>query len=123
MDSVTCSATRADGQPCQGKAGAGGFCFAHDPALREKRRAAYATGGRNKATPRRLDKLMPASLRPVLDHLYAALEETHAGELDARQASAMASLAGAIAKLFESTELESRLQALEALEGRHGTAR
>jgi len=121
MDGATCKASRADGQPCQGKAGETGYCFAHDPALRAKRTAAYATGGRNKATPRRLDKLMPASLRPVLELLLGALEEVHAGDLDPRQATAMASLASAIGRLYETAQLEERLQKLE--EGTHAHSR
>ncbi len=121
MDDTPCGATRADGQPCQGKAGAGGFCFAHDPALRSKRRAAYATGGRNKATTARVTKLVPSTLKPVLEQLMSALEEVHAGDLDPRQAGAMASLASAIGRLYETAQLEERLQKLE--EGRHGTAR
>ncbi len=121
MDGATCKASRADGQPCQGKAGETGYCFAHDPALRAKRKAAYATGGRNKATTARVIKLLPSTLKPVLEQLFLALEEVHAGELDPRQAGAMASLASAIGRLYETAQLEERLQKLE--EGTHAHSR
>jgi len=108
-----CRATRADGQPCTVRALADGYCFAHSPSTAAKRRAAYATGGRNKSTPTRLGKLMPASLKPVLQKLMDGLDEVHDGTLDPRQASAMASLASAIGRLYEVAELEQRLERLE----------
>jgi hypothetical protein len=91
------------------------LCFAHSPTTADKRHAARAQGGRNKATPARLSKLMPPTLRPVLDLLYTALEEVHAGELDPRQATAMGTLASAIGRLYEAAELEARLEALESV--------
>lgn len=113
---TTCQATRADGQPCTVRALESGWCFAHDPGLHDKRRAAYAQGGRNRATMARVQRMMPATLRPVLDRLIAALEEAHDGSLDSRQASAMASLASAIGRLYEVAQLEERLQKLEESE-------
>jgi hypothetical protein len=59
--------------------------------------------------------MMPPTLRPVLDHLFSALEETHEGLLDPRQASAMGTLASAIGRLYEAAELEARLEALESV--------
>jgi hypothetical protein len=108
-----CRATRRDGQPCTMKAGEDDYCFAHSPAVAERRRAGNAQGGRNKATPRRLERLIPSSLRPTLETLFTALDEVHDGTLDPRQASAMASLAGAIGRLYETASLEERLEAIE----------
>ena len=110
-----CRATRADGQPCTARALESGYCFAHDDGLREKRHAARMQGGRNKATTARVQRLMPSTLRPVLDHLYTALEEVHEGTLEPRQAAAMAGLAGAIAKLHEVADLDARLEALTSV--------
>jgi hypothetical protein len=115
---TTCSANRKDGSPCAMQARASGYCFAHDPALAEKRRAAYSTGGSNKRTSRRLDKLTPASLRPVLDKLFAALDGLEDGTLEPRVGSAMASVAGVIVRVYETSEMESRLKVLEAGQGR-----
>ncbi len=116
MDTGTlCQATRRDGQPCAMKAGEDGFCFSHSPTAAERRRAGNALGGRNKATPKRLARLIPSSLRPTLETLFAALDEVHSGELDPRQASAMASLASAIGRLYETASLEQRLEAIEKM--------
>ncbi len=108
-----CRATRRDGQPCTMKAGEDGYCFSHSPAVVERRRAGNAQGGWNKATSRRLERLIPSSLRPTLETLFTALDEVHEGTLDPRQASAMASLAGAIGRLYETASLEERLEAIE----------
>ena len=45
--------------------------------------------------------------------LEKALQEVHDGDLDPRQAHAMASLAGALVKVITSGELEERLRKLE----------
>lgn len=89
------------------------FCFAHDPGLRSKRQDAYAAGGRGKSQAARLTRLMPASLKPVLEKLIDGVGEVHTGTLDPRHASAMASLASAIGRLYEVARLEERLEALE----------
>jgi hypothetical protein len=109
-----CAALRRDGNPCTLPARADGYCFAHSPELQDKRRAAYATGGQHKRTSHRLDKLTPASLRPVLAKLFTALDGVESGALDPKQGTAMASIAGVIVRVYEATELETRLAALES---------
>ncbi len=114
-----CQATRKDGQPCRAPALPSGFCFAHDPAGAAERRAARERGGRNKARPRRLDRLVPATLKPVLATLLAALDEVRGEDgrppaLTPAQASALASLAGAAVKVYQVGVLEERIAALEA---------
>ena len=112
---ATCRATRRDGQRCRSTVVLGsGFCPMHDPARRAEVAAARARGGRHKATARRLDKLVPATLKPVIGTLLDALAETHAGDLDPKRASAMAALAGAVGRLYQTGVLEERLAALEA---------
>lgn len=108
-----CRAMRADGEPCTVRALADGFCFAHSQTTASKRHTARATGGRNKGTGTRLNKVMPASLKPILELLMSSVSEVHEGTLDPRQASAMASLAGAIGRLYETAEIEQRIEALE----------
>jgi hypothetical protein len=71
-------------------------------------------GGKNKATNRRLDRLTPASLRPVLDTLFSALGGLEDGSIEPRVATAMASVAGVIVRVYEASDLEMRLKALEA---------
>ena len=82
--------------------------------MAERRRATRAAGGRNKATLRRLDRLTPASLRPVLTRLFTALDGLEDGSVEPKTATAMASVAGVIVRVYEVAELEVRLKALEA---------
>jgi hypothetical protein len=42
-----------------------------------------------------------------------AIDQVHAGELDPRRASAMASLAGAVCRVYETGEIQQRIEALE----------
>ena len=105
----TCSAVRRDGQPCTGPVlGEGSLCWAHDPALAARRAAKRRLGGQNRATAKRLGKLMPARLAPVFQRLERVLEETHNGTLDPKVATAMAAVARAS---------ESRLRAGNRLSG------
>jgi hypothetical protein len=109
-----CAGQRKDGTPCGAAVmGAGTLCYAHDPARATERDQARRKGGTNSATRARLDRLVPATLRPMIGSLLDALDEVHAGTLDPRQASAMASLAGAITKAYGVGVLEERLTALE----------
>jgi len=93
--------------------GDGDFCFAHDDTRATERDRARRKGGANSATRHRLDRLVPATLRPMIASLLAALDEVHAGDLDPRQASAMAALSGAITRAYGLGVLEERVQALE----------
>ena len=113
-----CRATRRDGQRCRSTIVLpSGFCPMHDPARQGEVRAARGRGGRNKARTARLDKLVPATLRPMIGTLLDALDEVHAGDLDPKAAAAMAALAGAITRAYTTGVLEERLQALEAAQG------
>ena len=114
MATTRCRGVRRDGTPCGAQAGPSGWCWAHDPDHEEARRAARSRGGKGKATARRLDKLVPATLKPVVGTLLDALEEVHQGDLDPKRASAMAALAGAVGRLYQTGVLEERLAALEA---------
>ncbi len=111
-----CLGTRRDGTPCQAPSntiGSSGYCWAHDPASAIARREARVRGGRNKATAVRAEKLVPVVLRPVLDTLLAAVDDVKGGALTAQQAGALASLAGAIVKVYTAGVLDERVAALE----------
>ncbi len=97
-----------------------GFCPAHDPGNVTAFREASARGGRGKATARRVDKLVPATLKPVIATLLTALDEAHRGDLDPKVANAMAALAGAVGRLYQTGVLEERIAALEAAQDRRG---
>lgn len=105
-----CRAVRRDGQPCQGKAIADGLCFAHSAATMESRQR----GGRATRSSERAAKLLPARLRGLVAELEEAFSEVHRGDLDARQGTAMASIALAIGRLITVGETEERLRECEA---------
>ncbi len=101
-----------------------GFCAAHDPGNVTAFREASARGGRGKATAKRVEKLVPATLRPTLDTLLRAVDEVKDGSLTPGQASAMASLAGAAVRVYMVADVEQRLAALEqAQEAQQGGRR
>jgi Family of unknown function (DUF5763) len=113
-----CTATRRDGQPCTAGARPSGYCFFHDPAMAEARAHGRHVGGINRRNMLRLKAAvppdaMPAKLREVLNHLIGALDETYDGQLEPQVARAMATLSGAIVRLYEFGELAVRVQALE----------
>jgi hypothetical protein len=93
--------------------GAGAFCFAHDPTRAAERDRARRKGGIHSATRHRIDRLVPATLRPMIGSLLDALDEVHAGTLDPKQASAMAALAGAVTRAYGVGVLEERVAVLE----------
>lgn len=114
-----CAGVRKDGTPCTAPVmGSGRYCYAHDPARATQRDAARRKGGANSATRHRLDRLVPATLQPMIGSLLEALDQVHTGDLDPKQASAMAALAGAITRAYSVGVLEDRVAALEgATEG------
>ncbi len=113
-DPKRCTGQRKDGTPCGAAVmGPGVWCYAHDPARVAERDQARRRGGTNSATRARLDRLVPATLRPMIGSLLEALDEVHAGVLDPKQASAMAALAGAITRAYGVGILEERVQSLE----------
>jgi len=120
-DRTPCKATRANGERCKSPAvRSSGYCWAHEPGGAEARQEARRAGGKAKSRAARLDRLVPATLRPVLVTLLDALDGVHSAEGDdsvprvtPAQAQAMASLAGAIVKVYQVGVLEERVEALE----------
>jgi hypothetical protein len=90
------------------------FCFAHDPEKAIEREAARLRGGQNRSNVRRLRGLMPPRLVGVFDTLETALEQVHAGDLEPKQAQAMASLARAMVAVLSAGEMEERMRQIEA---------
>lgn len=109
-----CVGVRKDGQPCHAPATSGDYCPSHDPALRERMAEARRQGGKNRSRSARAERLVPSHLKPVYGLLAKALVEVYESALDPRQATALASLAGAMVKVLTSGELEERVRMLEA---------
>ena len=109
-----CASVRKDGSPCGSQVLSDGtYCYVHSPEREADRAEARQRGGRNRATAARLRTLMPPRLVPIFDTLEAALAEVHRGELDPKQAQAMAALGRALVAVLTAGELEERLRKLE----------
>jgi len=68
---------------------------------------------KNSSKVARLNKMLPAQLRPTLDLLEQAMKEVHEDKLQPSKGTAIASLASALVKVLESGILEERLVKLE----------
>ncbi len=106
-DGPTCAAPTKSGNPCRRKPRESGYCFSHDPSTKDERDAARVKEGKNSSRAARLEELLPSHLRPMFDGLEAAMKELREGRLDTRQASAMASLVGAMVKVIKAGEEEA----------------
>lgn len=109
-----CAATRRDGWPCRGAPLAGGLCFAHDPALADRRDAARRKGGAHRATAHRLNANMPPTVAGITDTVLTALDATARGDLAPARGQAVASLARAALAAHEQWDVCDRLDAVEA---------
>ncbi|MDE3089633.1 MAG: hypothetical protein KGJ80_09680 [Chloroflexota bacterium] len=108
---------RKNGSYCAAKAGASGFCFAHDPTRGRERAQARRLGGRNRRrvlndTPfPECDAKTAQGLTVFLD---ALLRETWTLERGIARSRTLAYIAQVQKGIVESSEIETRLTALEA---------
>ena len=109
-----CGGTNRDGSPCSARARPGRpFCPWHDPELAEQRAEWRTKGGAGRSAHNRARKALPRDLQGLQATLYTAVEDLQKGELDPRQATALATLARAICTVAEYGDLAQRLAALE----------
>lgn len=94
--------------------GSNQFCYSHDESRGSERDEARRKGGHNRASAVRLRGLVPPRLLATYDVLEEALGEVHRGELDPKQANAMASIARAMVAVLQTGELEERMRNVEA---------
>jgi hypothetical protein len=119
-----CKATRRDGTPCQAEATASGWCFSHDPALKDKRDQARKKGGRERmrgpvALPPDTPDLPMTNLAEVRDAMAATWNMVRTGRLDCKVGNALAVIANVVVRCVVDGEMEQRLAAVEAqLKGR-----
>ncbi len=112
---MTCGGTKRDGTGCGGIALPSGLCWAHDPAVRDRADEARRRGGHNRSTIARATRRMPRDLKDLGSRLLEAFEAVNAGELAPDKAHAMARLASVYCTLYQVGEVETRLDALEAV--------
>jgi hypothetical protein len=115
-----CAATRKDGSACGGYAVGGSvYCFSHDPlragAIAEARRAGgRARHGRKVGTTGDAPAVNLVTLADVLALLQRAVNDCFQLENSLSRARTLGYLAGIWADCYETSELETRVSALEA---------
>jgi len=93
------------------------FCFFHDPArAKERIRAQSAGGSRNRAValPSSIPDAPLADTHDVARLVADTINQVRRGELDPKVANAVGYLAGILVKTLERSDLEARLEVLEA---------
>jgi hypothetical protein len=110
---AVCRATKANGEPCTLSAnGPQGFCWAHDPANRDKRRRMASKAARSKS-----NREIP-TIKALLEDLT---ERVLSGDLETGRAAVANQLVNtrlrAIEQERKNRELEELEERLEALEG------
>lgn len=113
-----CTAIKRSGSRCEVRALPGSrFCFAHDPALQQRRQDGAAKGGRNRANSQRARKAVLANgleLDEIDRALCGALARILTGRMEPNIGTAAASLTRTIIAIRQAGEVETRLQALES---------
>lgn len=108
-----CSAFKPDGTPCERIVGASqSYCFSHDPERSDERRRNASKAAKSKPS---------RELHDIKAQLQSIADQTIAGELDVRRATASTQALNALLRAVEverrvreAEELETRLAELEA---------
>ena len=105
-----CRAIKLDGNPCKAWASkTTGLCPLHS----ENSHQIHVLGGKSKSRAHQLETRIHPKLKPMVELLSKSAVQVHAGEITPAQGSAIASIATALIKAVESTELQTRLDELE----------
>jgi len=115
---ASCRATKANGEPCTLAAnGPQGFCWAHDPANRDKRRRMASKAAKSK--PNRELSSIKALLGDLTERVLAGDVETGRAAVANQLVNTRLRAIEQERKMRETEELEERLEALEGvLKGR-----
>lgn len=101
------------------------FCFSHNPAAADRKRAATSKGGRNRRPPRRAPLAKPhtpvKSLSDVEALVLRSLSEFRSGLIDSEVARTVGYLATVAVKIAESVSIERRVEELESKLLQHQT--
>jgi len=112
-----CKAVTLAGTPCKNRSSSGSrYCFFHDPALKEKRKAATSAGGklgRRATLPGETADFTLSGASSVVELLSRTVNQTLRGEIDPKVANAVGYLSGVILRAREQGEIEERLAKVE----------
>src|SRR5215218_4664397 len=109
---AVCRATKANGELCTLSAnGPQGFCWAHDPANRDKRRRMASKAARSK--PNREIPAIKALLEDLIERVLAGDLETGRAAVANQLVNTRLRAIETERKIKETEELEARIEALE----------
>jgi hypothetical protein len=107
-----CRATKANGEPCTLAAtGSQGFCWAHDPANREKRRKTASKAAKSK--PNRELVVIKAQLQSVIDGVLSGAIDRNVGSVAFQGYRTLLQAVSTELAVREQVELVERMEALE----------
>jgi len=116
-----CAGLNKDRKPCQGTPLPGGtLCFAHDPAMAERRQQGSVKGGRGKSAKVRAQRQLRDSVMAPADVsglLSISMQKVATGVMEPGVGTALASMAKALMSVQETTQLSDRLTELERAAG------
>ncbi|MBM3123139.1 MAG: hypothetical protein FJZ97_13290 [Chloroflexi bacterium] len=111
---LACRKRTKAGAPCQAAARPSGYCWRHDPALREKRKAAERNGGRTRAYTGG-ERVEVKTLEDVRLQLCKVLGALWAMDNTIARARAIVAVCAELRGTLVVGDLEARLSRLEAI--------
>ncbi|MCU1304542.1 MAG: hypothetical protein JWQ87_4826 [Candidatus Sulfotelmatobacter sp.] len=119
MNPNSCGAKNKNGQPCAAAPTETGFCHFHrDPALAAK--LGRAGGRRNRHVNREASQPLPAidTRAGVQKFISQLIGDVYAENVSSRTATGIATLLNTMIRTFDTSDLEKRIQQLEAAEAK-----
>ncbi len=119
-----CRGVNKQGKPCRAQAMANGWCYRHNPDIKQSIKAlASARGGRKIDRKAMLMTYAPIDLKTpqgALDAITRAINDVRQGNIDAKTSNAIVQLIDAHNNAVRLADLEARLTAIEAQLNRQG---
>src|SRR3954453_7263892 len=120
MKAAQCAAITRGGSRCASAVLAGApYCWTHDPAAADRRREASKKGGRARANAERAKKQIPPAMsaEDLAGWLSLLFKQVMVGKVEPRIGTAASTIARALLEVRTTTDLERRLEELEAAAG------
>jgi len=90
------------------------FCFTHNPATKEEKKAAVVKGGKmSKKNHSSLPQITLSQPKDVVGLLNTTINEVRGGAIELRIANCLGYLSGHLIKAFEIADLDDRLTKIE----------
>ncbi len=118
QEKFTCRAAKSDGSPCSVRVREGSdFCFFHNPAKANERRAAQTLGGQGNRVPSLpidAPEFAAETVSDLVPLLVATINQVRRGELAPNAGTTICNLANSLIKALEVRDLR-RLHDMEQL--------